>query len=209
MQPGTHFQTPGSSQTHVTQPHQMFVSANGQFMTAAPMVSIAMPTPGTQQTVSATGNPSSGTTACYGSPFQPFLMGQSAAGQPAGMVAWQPTAAWSAYQHAAAAAAAAAVSGGMSQQTQGHSQQQQQQQNSQQQGQVQNQQQQHPFGVQTQQQTQQTMQHHQQQHFVFTGSQSTVAQPANPAAGYPQQLYLASAPSKFIAHKKYICVLGA
>lgn len=188
MQPATHFQAPGPSQSHATQPHQMFVSANGQFMTAAPMVSIAMPTPGTQQAVSATANPATGTTTCYGSPFQPFLMGQSAGGQHAGMVTWQPTAAWSAYQHAAAAAAAAAVtatSGGMAQQQ--HSQQQQQQ--------NQTQQHQHPFAQ--QQQHHQAQQSAQQQHFVFTGTQP-VTPTATPAAGYPQQLYLASAPSESI-----------
>ncbi|KAL5963703.1 hypothetical protein TSMEX_008549, partial [Taenia solium] len=86
MQPATHFQAPAPSQTH-PQPHQMFVSANGQLMTATPMVSIAVPAASTQQAaLAASATPTPGTTAaaCYGSPFQPFLMGQSAPGQPAG-----------------------------------------------------------------------------------------------------------------------------
>ena len=182
MQPTAQFQPPTSCQPQHPQAHQMFVSANGQLMTATPMVSIAVPNANVHQgTISAA--TASGTTpaGCYGSPFQPFFMSQSPPGQPAGMVAWQPTAAWSAYQHAAAAAAAAAATAS-SASTQQYVQQQHQ-----------NQQAFSQNNQQHQAQTHAQQQQQQQQHFVFAGGQSG-ATSANTAAAYPQQLYLASAP---------------
>uniref|UniRef100_A0A5K3FRL2 G/T mismatch-specific thymine DNA glycosylase n=1 Tax=Mesocestoides corti TaxID=53468 RepID=A0A5K3FRL2_MESCO len=92
-----------AAQFHPHPQHQMFVSANGQLMAATPMVSIAMPTAGQQAAAAAAA--AAAATGCYGAPFQQFIMSQSATGQPAGMVAWQPTTAWSAYQHAATATA--------------------------------------------------------------------------------------------------------
>ena len=188
MQPTAQFQSPTSCQPPHPQAHQMFVSPNGQLMTAAPMVSIAVPTANSQQSAISAGSAAPGTTpaGCYGSPFQPFFMSQSPPGQPASMVAWQPSAAWSAYQHAAAAAAAAAATASSASTQQYVQQQQQQHQNHQAFSQSS---QQHQSQTHTQQQQQQ-----QQQHFVFAGGQSTGSSTHPAAAAYPQQLYLTSAP---------------